>query len=130
MANYFEAINMIAEKRIAEAMDNGEFDNLPGAGKPLPEEDLSHIPPELRMAYRILKNAGCLPPGVADRKEISQLSDLLENCADEKARVEAMRRLRFLLGRMNDRRHASLEAQDEYYQKVLARLEKHERLKK
>ena len=52
----FSAIQYIAEKRIAEAMDKGEFDNLPGRGKPLEIEDLSAVPEDLRMAYKILKN--------------------------------------------------------------------------
>lgn len=127
MSGLFSAIQIIAEQRIENAIKNGELDNLPGQGKPLPEEDLSNVPEELRMAWRILKNAGCLPQEAAERKEISRLADLLDNCADEKERLKAMRRLRFLLDHMGACRHAALEAQDEYYQKILARLEKHER---
>lgn len=51
----------MAEQKIAEAMAKGEFDHLPGAGKPLVIEDLSHVPEELRMSYKLLKNAGILP---------------------------------------------------------------------
>ena len=51
-----------AEARIGEAVARGEFRDLPGAGKPLPEEGLSAVPEELRAAYRVLKNAGYLPP--------------------------------------------------------------------
>ena len=51
-----------AEARINEAVARGEFQELPGAGKPLPGEDLSAVPEELRAAYRVLKNAGYLPP--------------------------------------------------------------------
>lgn len=54
----FSFIASLAERRIAEAREAGAFDNLPGYGKPLTLEDDSHIPPELRMSYRILKNAG------------------------------------------------------------------------
>lgn len=122
----FSAIQIIAEQRIEEAIKQGEFDDLPGAGKPLPDEDLSHVPQELRMAWRILKNANCLPAEVAERKEITQLSELLDACREEKERLTAMKRLRVLLDRMGSHRHATLEAQDEYYQKVLARLERHE----
>jgi hypothetical protein len=53
-----DAIAFVAEQKIQEALRNGEFDQLPGAGKPLEMEDLSHLPPETRMAYTILKNSG------------------------------------------------------------------------
>ena len=48
---------IIAERKIQEAMQNGDFDHLPGVGKPLVIEDLSHLPPEVRMTYIILKNS-------------------------------------------------------------------------
>ena len=53
------ALEIIAERRIEEAIGRGEFDDLPGAGQPLELADLDpSLPEELRMAYRILKNAG------------------------------------------------------------------------
>ncbi len=127
MNDYFSASQIVAEMKIAEAIQNGELDNLPGMGKPLPEEDLSHVPQELRMAYHILKNASCLPPEIEDRKEINHLADLLDNCADEKTNLQATRRLRLLLNRLGSRRNAFMEAHDEYYQKIIAKLEKQER---
>lgn len=51
-----------AERHIIEAQRKGEFDNLPGRGEPLILDDDSHVPAELRAGYRLLKNAGCLPP--------------------------------------------------------------------
>lgn len=51
-------ILLIAENKIREAMENGEFDNLPGQGKPIDFSDDDHIPAEYRIAYRILKNSG------------------------------------------------------------------------
>lgn len=126
MPDIFDAIRFIAEKRISEALENGEFDNLQGEGKPLKLEDDSHIPPELRMAYKILKNANCLPEELAQRKEIATLTELLDSCSDEKARIAAMTRLRLLLDktRFGTARHAALEANDEYYQKALACLQR------
>ena len=53
-----------------QAIEAGEFDNLQGKGQPLNLEDDSHIPPELRMAYKILKNADCLPPELELRQEV------------------------------------------------------------
>ncbi len=52
----------IAEERIKETQGKGAFDNLPGRGKPLDPDDGANVPEELRMAWRVLKNAGCLPP--------------------------------------------------------------------
>ena len=61
----WSVIQSIAERRIEESMAKGDFDDLPGRGKPLELEDDSHVPPELRMAYKVLRNAGCVPPELA-----------------------------------------------------------------
>ena len=63
----------IAEERIQAAMRRGEFDNLQGAGKPLELDDDRLVPPELRMAFRILKNAGFVPPEVELLREARDL---------------------------------------------------------
>ena len=65
-----EFFSLLAENRIREAMEAGEFDDLQGKGQPLNLEDDSHIPSELRMAYKILKNADCLPPELTLRQEV------------------------------------------------------------
>jgi hypothetical protein len=49
---------LIAENKIREAMENGEFDNLACQGKPIDFTEDEHIPAEYRLAYRILKNSG------------------------------------------------------------------------
>jgi len=51
------ALEWIAERKIAEAVSQGELDNLPGAGRPLDLDDDALIPEDMRMAHRILKNA-------------------------------------------------------------------------
>lgn len=66
-----------AERHILEAQRKGEFDNLPSSGAVLVMDDNSHVPPELRSAYRLLKNAGCLPPELEQRKEAVQLLNLI-----------------------------------------------------
>lgn len=79
----------IAEEIIAAAVARGELDNLPGQGKPLVLDDTSAIPKELRAGYRILKNAGYLPPEMALHSEIKQIEDLmrLAQCDNEKTRL-------------------------------------------
>jgi hypothetical protein len=57
-------LDFLAEQRLAEAVSRGELDDLPGAGKPLVLDDDPLVPEELRLAYRILKNAGFVPPEV------------------------------------------------------------------
>ena len=120
----FSAIRLIAEKRIEQAQNNGEFDNLPGSGQPLEIEDMSHVPEELRMAYKILHNAGCLPPELAEPKEINRLADLLERCGDEQERLRQMQKLRFMILRaqMRHQRSIRLEGDDPYYARLLDRL--------
>lgn len=54
-------------------MARGEFDNLPGAGQPLALDEDPLLPEELRLAYRLLKNAGYLPPELAQWAEVNQL---------------------------------------------------------
>lgn len=125
MNGEWSVIGAIAERRIQEAQERGDFDDLPGVGRPLQLEDLSHVPQELRMAYTILRNANCLPPELAERKEIQKLADLLESCEDECVRVRQMERLRFLIlrTRMRHNRSLLLEEHDAYYDRLLARLE-------
>ncbi|MEW5790261.1 MAG: DnaJ family domain-containing protein [Pseudomonadota bacterium] len=119
-------IEKLAEERILEAMQRGEFDNLPGAGKPLQLEDLSMVPAELRMAYKVLKNAGCLPPELELQREIRQLSDLLGAVEDAGERQRAIKRLDYLMGKLSLMRDREVNVQIEagYYEKLLRKLEK------
>ncbi len=123
-ANPFSVIQFVAEKRIEEALAQGAFDNLPGQGKPLHLEDMSHVPAELRMAYKILSNAGCLPPELEERKEINRLADLLEHCRDEQERVRQMQKLRFMVTRSKMRYQKNLQLEEDapYYDRLLDRL--------
>ncbi|MBE3553603.1 MAG: DUF1992 domain-containing protein [Thermicanus sp.] len=86
-----DILQSIAEEKIKEAMENGEFDDLPGKGKPLQLEDLSRIPEELRISYKILKNAGVLPEEMQLKKELTTLQGLLNQCQDEQERKELQR---------------------------------------
>jgi hypothetical protein len=115
----------LAENRIKEAIEAGEFDNLRGRGQPLDLNDDSHIPPELRMAYKILKNADCLPPELTLRQEVVQLQDLVAAMPDEAEKLKQMRRLNFLIMKLNMMRPVSAELleNDLYTPKVLERLE-------
>jgi hypothetical protein len=65
--------DLLAEQRILEALRNGDFDHLPGAGRPLVFEDETFVSPEQRMANHILRNAGFAPPEIGLRREIARL---------------------------------------------------------
>jgi len=86
-------IDMLAEEQIAAAINRGEFDDLPGKGKPMVLEDDVAVPDELRVAYRILKNAGCLPPEQELRREIRQVEGLLGQVATDLEAQRIRRRL-------------------------------------
>ena len=76
----------LVERKIAEAIARGEFDNLPGAGKPLDLDDDPLVPEELRVANRILRNAGFVPPEMAQLAQVNQLIASIERseiAADE-----------------------------------------------
>jgi hypothetical protein len=104
---------LIAERKIAEALARGELANLPGEGRPLPLEDDALVPEDLRAAYRILKNAGYVPPEVEAFTEIAQLEALVSNQAeDAAARSRAARKLALLRTKM----------ENGYYAKALAKL--------
>jgi len=94
-------IERIAEERIRAAQDEGLFDNLPGKGQPLQLDDDSAVPQELRLTFKILRNAGYLPIEMEIRKEIYSLQQLLNATIDEETRRELRRELSFLLLKEN-----------------------------
>lgn len=117
-------LQKIAEERIQEALQRGEFDNLPGAGNPLYIEDLSMVPAELRMAYKVLKNGGCLPPELELHKEIRSVADMLGELGPGEERMQAIRRLEYLSARLSltRRQEVSLQIEAGYYEKLLQRM--------
>jgi hypothetical protein len=83
----------IAEEKIKEAMERGEFDNLEGSGKPLRGLDAYFATPEsVRLGYSILKNSGFLPEEVALVKEINLLKEQAAFSTDpeEKSRLHSV----------------------------------------
>lgn len=81
-----------AERHITDAQRKGEFDNLPGQGEPLVLDDDSAVPEALRSGYRLLKNAGCLPPELEQRKQAVELADLLKGIRREDERYQELSR--------------------------------------
>jgi hypothetical protein len=114
----------IAENRILEYMEQGGFDNLSGTGKPLVFEDDSFVPEDLRMAYKVLKNAGFLPPELQTQKEIKTAMDLLEELDDERERYLQAQKLNLLVTKANIQRSRPirLETDQVYYRKIVERV--------
>jgi hypothetical protein len=72
-----------ADEKIKEAMAKGEFDNLPGKGKPLDQDAYFATPEHLRMGYSILKSADIIPAEMELLKQIEGLKKSLDTCTSE-----------------------------------------------
>ena len=112
-------IDQLVEARISDAQVRGEFDNLPGAGKALQLVDDALIPEELRVGYRLLKNAGYLPPAVQTRREIAEVEKLLQLVEDATERQSLSRRLRYLLLKLGETTKAGGVMREPYYRDKL-----------
>lgn len=93
-------IDKIAEQQILQALERGELDDLPGAGKPIELDDNRMVPEELRAGYRILKNSGYLPPELESRREVRSLQLVLAGITEPAERDKCLRRLRLLEARL------------------------------
>ena len=116
-------IDQLAETRIQEAIQRGELRGLPGEGQPLRLEDDSAIPEELRAAYRLLKNAGFLPPELQLRREVREAEQLLQQLP-ESDRSPARARLEWLQMRLaaSRRQPMNLLLEDQYRHRLLEKL--------
>ena len=92
--------------------------------KPLPLDDDRFVPEDLKIAYKILKNSGYLPPEVEERKEIKRVEDLIASTEDEHERLRQMKKLNVLLMKVEAKRSFSsnIAAQDAYYRKVVEKI--------
>jgi hypothetical protein len=120
----FPGFQEIIESRIKKAQDEGAFENLPGSGQPLALEDDRHIPEDLRMAHKVLKNADCIPPEVQLRKEIRTTEDLLVGMTDTGQKYRTIKKLNFLILKLNALRNSSaaFDIPQRYYEGVAERL--------
>ncbi len=105
-------------------MERGEFDNLPGQGQPLTAEDLSGVPEDLRMAYKVLKNAGCLPPEIELSNEVESLRRLVIALDEGEERSSKARELNYKLMKleMMRKRPLNLSLLPEYQSRIMDRL--------
>ena len=119
-----DIVEKIAEQKIKEAMAKGEFENLSGSGKPLNLDDDRNIPAHIRTAYRLLKNAGFIPPEVEERRELANLHSLIRGMEDDEERAKKEKELNYRLLKFNMTRKSPLvlERLPEYEEKLSERL--------
>ncbi len=127
----FPGFDKIIEERIRRAQQKGEFKNLAGAGKPLIFEKDDHVADELRLAYKILKNADCLPPEIELKKEIARTEDLLNGMEDTAEKYHALKKLNFLIMKLNSIASMPIEFEvpQQYSGKLVEQLETSKKIK-
>lgn len=118
-------LELIAERKIAEAEREGALKDLPGEGAPLALDDDPLIPEDLRMAYRILKNAGLVPEEISMLREVAQLEALVRDIEpQDAANSQAARRLELLRMKLDHASpgRSSLLLGERYRQRILERM--------
>lgn len=103
----FAGFDKIIEERIKKAQKKGEFENLPGKGKPLPKEDMN-VPEDIRLAYKILKNADCVPPELEIKKEIRNTEELLSGMKETSEKYKVLKKLNLLILKLNSLRSGAI----------------------
>ena len=121
----FPGFDRIVEERIRRAQQKGQFENLEGTGNPLQFEDDNQVADELRLAYKILKNADYLPPEIELKKEIERTEDLLSGMEDTAEKYHALKKLNFLIMKLNSLANVPIEFEmpQKYSDKLVERLE-------
>ena len=83
----------LVEARIRKAMAEGEFDNLPGKGKPIDLSKYYGVPAHLRIAYHMMKGSGYIPEEVRLKKEMEILKEKIKQCNSEEEKHKFMKEL-------------------------------------
>jgi len=115
----------LIEQRILEAQARGEFDRLPGAGRPMDLDEDPLVPDDLRVAWRVLKNAGFVPPEVEALRRLRDAAAEVDRAADGAAKERALRRLQALslaLAESRPGRQRGLVVEPHYYAKIVSKL--------
>jgi hypothetical protein len=110
------SLDALVETRIRGAIERGDFDSLPGAGHPLDLDDDRLVPEHLRMGYRILRNAGIVPPELDALRRLHEAGRMLSEARDEEAHRRARARLALLRTRVESLglRHSAQAAWNDY----------------
>lgn len=111
----------IAERKIAQAIEDGTLNCSKFKNKPLVHEDDSFVPADLKMAYKVLKNGGYLPAEIETRKEIDNLEQLISKTEDAHLRVKQMKKLNVLLMKLDSQRStpSSIHHDSDYFDRII-----------
>ena len=115
-------LDALVEQRIAAAAARGEFDDLPGAGLPLDLDDDVLVPEEVRVANRILKNAGFVPPAVEQLRALRDLQNELNAVSDRAARCRPQAKMLALDMALESLRGGPMVVPREYCRRIAERL--------
>ena len=119
----------LVEQRIQSSIRCGDFDNLPGSGKPLELGDDSLIAPELRMTFRILKNSGHVPAEVKALDDVFELEcfirDLDSASSERRLAIKRLEALKLQLGNSGCFSRA-LENRKDYFRRICHKLDRGE----
>lgn len=122
-----ELIDEWAERRIIDAQQKGELDNLSGSGKPLQLDDDSLVPLDLRAGYRLLRNGGYLPVELQDRQEALTVAELLSQIDKQHDNYQNLhKRLALLELRLRQAGFSTDFLHQEYQHKMVDKLSKEE----
>jgi len=115
----------LVEQRIQAAQRNGDFEDLQGTGRPIEFEDDSNIPEDLRMAYKMLKNADCTPPEIEIKKQILKTEDLLSGMQDSQEKYKVIKKINYLVTKLNCLRRTPINLEEPQYSgQIIDRLSK------
>ncbi|MDJ0722273.1 MAG: DUF1992 domain-containing protein [Desulfobacterales bacterium] len=123
----FKGFQKIVEERIRAAQQKGHFDDLSGRGKPLPRDVIGDtVPEDLRLSYRILKNADCVPPEVELQQEIRRTEDLLAGMSETRDKYGILKKINYLVIKLNTMRkgRVELEVPQHYTERLVKRMDK------
>ncbi|QGZ61382.1 DnaJ family domain-containing protein [Paraburkholderia acidisoli] len=114
-------LDALVEQRIAAAAARGDFDDLPGAGTPQ-ELDDQLVPEAVRVANRILKNAGFVPPAVEQLRALRDLEQAFAQEGDKAARCRLRARMLALDMALESLRGGPMVVPQEYRRRIAERL--------
>uniref|UniRef100_E1TAF5 DnaJ-like, subfamily C, containing protein n=1 Tax=Burkholderia sp. (strain CCGE1003) TaxID=640512 RepID=E1TAF5_BURSG len=115
-------LDALVEQRIAAAAARGELDDLPGAGAPLNLDEDALVPEEVRVANRILKNAGFVPPALEQLRALRDLQTELNAVSDKDTRCRLQARMLALDMALESLRGSALVLPHEYCRRIAERL--------
>jgi hypothetical protein len=82
------------DQMIKDAIARGDFDDLPGAGKPLDLTAYFSTPEDVRMGYSILKSNDFVPEEIERMREITELREKIRMSVDTGEKLALEKELR------------------------------------